>query len=99
MSVTVGTAGAYAPLYNLLGYPCGTLPFTRVRADEETFRTPSRDRLEDGAYETDLGSAGLPVGVQIVGRPWREDTVLAAMEAIEIVARTRDDFPLTPISP
>jgi hypothetical protein len=25
--------------------------------------------------------------------------VLAAMEAIEIVARTRDDFPLTPISP
>jgi len=99
MSATVGTAGAYAPLYNLLGYPCGTLPFTRVRADEETFRTPSRDRLEDGAYETELGSAGLPVGVQIVGRPWREDTVLAAMEAIEIVARTRDDFPLTPISP
>ena len=99
MSATVGTAGAYAPLYNLLGYPCGTVPFTRVRADEETFRTPSRDRLDDGAYETELGSAGLPVGVQIVGRPWREDTVLAAMEAIETVARTRDGFPLTPISP
>ena len=99
MSETVGTAGAYAPLYNLLGYPCGTLPFTRVRADEETFRAPSRDRVAGGAYDTERGSAGLPAGIQIVGRPWREDTVLAAMEAIEAIVRVRDDYPHTPIAP
>ena len=97
MSAKVSTAGAYGPLYNLLGYPCGTLPFTRVRDDEETVRAPSRDRVENGAYETEIGSAGLPICVQIVGRPWREDVVLAAMEAIEGAVRGRPDYPTTPI--
>ena len=28
-------------------------------------------------------SEGMPVGVQIVGRPWRDDVVLAAMQSLE----------------
>jgi amidase len=28
-------------------------------------------------------AGGLPVGVQLVARPWREDVALAAAEAIE----------------
>jgi len=28
-------------------------------------------------------SDGLPIGVQVVGRPWREDIVLAVMLVIE----------------
>jgi amidase len=28
-------------------------------------------------------SSGLPLGVQVVGRPWREDVVLALIGAIE----------------
>jgi fatty acid amide hydrolase len=98
-SIDVGTAGAYAPLYNLLGYPCGTLPFTRVRAAEQTERAPTRDRMLNAAYACESGSTGLPIGVQFVGRPWREDVVLAAMKAVETVARERSDFPMTPISP
>jgi fatty acid amide hydrolase len=98
-SIDVGTAGAYAPLYNLLGYPCGTLPFTRVRAAEQTERAPTRDRMLNAAYACESGSAGLPIGVQFVGRPWREDVVLAAMKAVETVARERSDFPVTPVSP
>jgi fatty acid amide hydrolase len=98
-SADVSTAGAYAPLYNLLGYPAGTLPWTRVRADEETHRKPSADRVERGALRADRGSEGLPAGLQIVGRPWREDTVLAAMQVLETVAKTRLDFPVTPVTP
>jgi fatty acid amide hydrolase len=98
-SINVSTAGAYAPLYNMLGYPCGTLPFTRVRAGEESERAPSRDRLENGAYVCERGSAGLPIGVQVIGRPWREDVVLAAMRTIERVARGNDDYPTTPVTP
>jgi fatty acid amide hydrolase len=95
----VFTAGAYAPLYNVLGYPCGTLPCTRVRAAEETVRSPSRDRVERAALETERGSAGLPAGVQIVGRPWNEENVLAAMYALENVLRTRPEYPATPVTP
>lgn len=35
--------GAYTILYNLLGYPAGVVPVTRVRADEESERATSRD--------------------------------------------------------
>ena len=28
-------------------------------------------------------SQGMPIGVQVVGRPWREDVVLAVIQAVE----------------
>jgi len=98
-SADVSTAGAFAPLFNVLGYPAGTVPWTRVRPDEETKRKATSDRMSRGAVRTELGSAGLPAGVQIVGRPWRESDVLAAMFALEAVARARPDFPVTPVTP
>jgi fatty acid amide hydrolase len=51
------------------------------------------------AARVDAGSAGLPVGVQVVGRPWAEDTVLAAKAAIERGVRDDPDFPRTPVDP
>ena len=39
----------------------------------------------------------MPVGVQIVGKPWEEDRVLAAMIAVEAVVELNADFPRTPI--
>jgi fatty acid amide hydrolase len=98
-SADVSTAGAYAPLYNVLGYPAGTLPFTRVRAGEEIGREPSRDRVEAAARETERGSAGLPAGVQVVARPWREDVAFAVMSALEAAIKTSPDFPTTPVTP
>lgn len=98
-SADVSTAGMYAPLYNVLGYPAGTLPWTRVRADEESTRAKSVDTILRAARASERGSAGLPIAVQIVARPWREDIVLAAMFALEEDARGRDDFPLTPVEP
>lgn len=95
----VHTAGAYAPLYNVLGYPTGTLPFTRVRPEEETHRRSSTDGVDRAAKKTERGSAGLPVGVQVIARPWCEDLVLDAMAALESVARDRADYPVTPIDP
>lgn len=91
------TAGAYAGLYNVLGYPAGVVPLTRVREDEQVGRKPSRDTVEKAAFGVEQGSVGLPVGVQVVARPWREHVALAAMQAIEQTARTRRDFPQTPI--
>ncbi len=85
-------AGGYTALYNVLGYPTGIVPVTRVRSDEEVGRSPSRDMVEQAARKVELGSAGLPVGVQVVARPWREHVALAAMRAIEEVVCTRSDY-------
>ena len=90
------TAGGYAVLYNLLGYPAGAVPVTRVHPDEESPRKRSRDRVEQAARAAEQESAGLPIGVQVVARPWREHVALAAMRAIEEDARRRDDFPASP---
>jgi fatty acid amide hydrolase len=87
------TTGGCTILYNVLGYPAGVVPFTRVRSNEEVGRAPSRDMVEKTARKVELGSAGLPVGVQVVARPWREHVALAAMRAIEEVASTHEDYP------
>ena len=89
-------AGAYTALYNVLGYPAGVVPVTRVRAGEEIGRKPSRDLVQQSAYNVEQGSAGLPIGVQVVARPWREHVALAAMRAIEDAARAQADFPAQP---
>jgi fatty acid amide hydrolase len=76
-------AGAYTCLYNVLGWPAGVVPVARVRADEESDRPASKDVMDRAARETERGSAGLPVAVQVAARPWREDLVLATMSALE----------------
>jgi fatty acid amide hydrolase len=90
-------AGAYTCLYNVLGYPTGIVPFTKVRAGEETGRAPSKDKVEMTAYKTETGSAGLPVGVQVVARPWQEHLALAAMYTIEQGQGRQPDYPVTPV--
>ena len=68
---------------NLTGVPAGVVPVTTVRAGEESDRAPGADVVERLARRSERGSAGLPVGVQVVAPWWREDLVLAAMGAIE----------------
>jgi fatty acid amide hydrolase len=89
-------AGGYTALYNVLGYPAGVVPVTRVRQGEESERPASRDLVQQAARRVEIGSAGLPVGVQVVARPWHEHLALAAMRAIEAAARTSADYPAAP---
>lgn len=90
---TVSAAACYAMIYNLLGNPAGTVAASRVRADETTGRSRSRDDVLETARRMDAGSAGLPVGVQVVGRHWREDQVLSVMKVLETYFRAKDDYP------
>jgi fatty acid amide hydrolase len=89
---------AYTIRYNVLNLPAGVVPVTRVRADE-TGRGDARDRLDKRARSIDAGSAGLPVGVQVVARPFEEHVALAIMRVIERAARAGSDYPKTPIDP
>ncbi len=84
--------------YNLLDQPGGVVPITRVRVDE-TRRANPRDRVEKKAAEIESQSVGLPVSVQVVGRPWEEPEVLATMRLLEGLARQRDGYPHVPVAP
>ena len=87
---------SYAQMYNALGMPAGVVPVTRVRAGEESDRVPGRDRVERAASEVERNSAGLPIGVQVVARLWREDVALTVMAALEAELAGHDDVPRTP---
>jgi fatty acid amide hydrolase len=92
-------ATSYAFVANLLGLPAGTVPVTRVRPDEQSDRADSRDPADRLAQRVEQGSAGLPVAVQVIGRPWREDLVLTAMAAIQRGARDAGTAPALPVEP
>lgn len=98
-SIDLLSAGSYAFVPNILGYPAGTVSLTRVRADEEGGRNSGLDAAKRQAVETDRGSCGLPVGVQVVGRPFREDVVLAVMRALEQAFEKNADYPPASVVP
>jgi fatty acid amide hydrolase len=75
-------ASSYTIPFNVIGFPAGVVPITAVRSGEESDREVGNDTAEIAARSVELGSAGLPVGVQIVAPPWREDIVLAIMAAL-----------------
>ena len=79
-------AAAPCMLANLLDLAAGAVPVTTVGADEEAGRTPSWDPVDRAAAQTDRGSRGLPVGVQVIALSGGEATVLAVMRMIEAAA-------------
>jgi fatty acid amide hydrolase len=91
-------AGSPSMVWNAVQFPGGVVPVTRVR-DDEAVRPGAKGRWEIHAEKVDRTSAGLPVGVQVVARPWRDEEVLAAMIAIERVVSSDEGYPKTPIDP
>lgn len=88
-------AASASMLWNIAQFPAGVVPVSRVRTDEAV-RDQPRGMLAKMAAKVDAQSAGLPVGAQVVGRPWDDARVLAAMAAIEEEARRDPDYPVTP---
>ncbi|VDP70483.1 unnamed protein product [Echinostoma caproni] len=80
----------YAALYNLLDYPAGTVLtgfVDRVDVMEATKATINQ-RLDGELFQSRVSvmqknSEGLPVAVQVVGKPFREETVLRVMRTLE----------------
>ncbi len=93
-SADFSIGGFPSMIYNLLQFPAGVLPVTRVLATDDP-RLAS-DRVDARARSVELGSTGLPVGVQVIGRPYGDAAVLAVMISVEAQLRRSDGFPSTP---
>lgn len=93
-SFLLTNAMSYAALFNLLGMPAGVVAATRARAGEESDREPGLDLVERMARKVETGSAGLPVGVQVAARHWREDIALSIMFALEEHFKAQPDYPV-----
>jgi fatty acid amide hydrolase len=83
--------------WTLLNFPAGVVPITRVRSDETNSYDGGEDRIAKKVRSIMEGSAGLPVGVQVVAKPFHEHTLLAVMSAIESRVKTNEGYPVTPI--
>jgi fatty acid amide hydrolase len=80
---------SYNLLYNLLGFPVGSVPMSHVRRVEQVYhdaRFP-KDSFTSKAKQVCVGSLGMPVGVQIVARPFCDEQVLQLMRILEMMRR------------
>ena len=91
-------AASASMLWNIAQLPAGVVPVSTVRADEAK-RDGAQGMLGKLAAAVDAQSAGLPLGAQLVGRPWQDARVLAAMQAVEEEVRGDEGFPRTPRLP
>jgi len=86
--------------YVMLNFPAGVVPVTKVEPSETSWIGPlPQDGIAKRCAEVVRGSEGLPVGVQVVARPYREDVALAVMAAIEAGVQGDVGYPKTPIDP
>ncbi len=92
-------AFGYVARWNLLDFPAASVPWSRVRPEETRRRAAPADRLERKAAFIEERAEGLPIAVQVVAPPWREEVVLAVAACLEEAARSRDDFPAIPVDP
>lgn len=91
----------YVHLFNYLGLPAGVCPITRVKESEQGGNqinsplTKNQNEIPLQVCNENLkNSKGLPISIQVAGRYWREDVVLAIMNALEQELKSNSDFPL-----
>ncbi|KAK3588105.1 hypothetical protein CHS0354_012163 [Potamilus streckersoni] len=86
-------AGTYSMLYNVLNYPAGSLPLTKVTSEDvqQLENYPNRRYFEKNIKKASEGSIGLPVNVQCVCLPFQEELVLRVMKEIETGLKSMGD--------
>jgi Asp-tRNA(Asn)/Glu-tRNA(Gln) amidotransferase A subunit family amidase len=88
-AITKHTANAtdfmclYCFIWNYLNFPAGAVPMTRVKSSEQEYRSERPDKISQAIGNNMKGTEGLPIGVQIVSFPWREEMVMEVMKIVE----------------
>ena len=69
----------YNFLWNVLHYPAGFVPVTRVKTDEQYFSDQYNDNWTGLLKETAKGSEGMPIGVQVISHSFEDEKCLGVM--------------------
>ena len=94
-------------LYNVLELPVGTIPITRVDPTKDRLTpdwykpqsTAASPLLQKFLYHGDNAiynaekMAGLPVGIQIIGKRWEDEKVVEMMRIVDAAVGPRDFGP------
>ncbi|KAF1530087.1 Fatty-acid amide hydrolase 1, partial [Eudyptes sclateri] len=87
------TAISSTMLYNVLNFPAGVVPVSMVtEADEEELKLYQGwcdDPWDRTLKQAVAGAVGLPVAVQCVALPWREELCLRLMKEVETLSREK----------
>lgn len=87
----ISTVISYTMIYNLLSFPAGVVPVSRVTVEDEeelrNFKGIYDDQWDKLFKEAVTGGVGLPVGVQCVALPWQEELCLRFMKEVEQVVK------------
>ncbi|KAK8379951.1 hypothetical protein O3P69_019768 [Scylla paramamosain] len=72
-------------VYSLVNFPVGVVPVTHETQDdqEKLADYPAHHAALRNVKEATLGAEGLPIGVQVIGLPWQEETVCRVMLDLE----------------
>ena len=92
-SETTSLAAAYTFIWNVLGTTVGAMPITVAREEEEVYESNHNDDISTKLKETVKGSAGMPVGIQVVGLPFEDEKVLGFMKSLEKEVKFYEKFP------
>ncbi len=78
---------SYTCVYNLLNFPAGSVTVAREsEADQaalEDYPGREKDLVYGWVKEGTRGAQGMPLNVQVVGRPWTEELVLRVMRELQ----------------
>lgn len=72
-------------LNNLIPSCAGSVPITTVKRDEQRYDDKWNDRYTKLSRDVMKDSAGLPCGVQVIGKLFHEELVLRLMKEIETI--------------
>merc|ERR1712168_419767 len=78
----------YTAFANMLQWPIGVIPVTKVQEGEDVYPkkllpSDQQDEIANVIAKQMKGSVGMPVGVQILARPFRDELCLYAMNELE----------------
>lgn len=73
----------YSILWNVVGFPCGILPITKVQESEQYFSDDYQDAWTAALNDDCKESVGMPINLQVVGYMHRDEQVLGIMKMLE----------------
>ena len=79
----------YTAMWNVLDAPAGVVPVTKVTEEDEAALKsyPLRDKWDREIVKAAKDGVGLPVAVQLVAPPWKDEVCLRAMKEVELAVQ------------